>query len=73
MSLVAHQTNKVMSKLTVVSFIFLPLTFLCGVYGMNFDVLPELKWGWAYPWGFWGAVGGFVAILLLIMRRLKLL
>src|SRR5688500_325467 len=53
MSLVAHQTNKVMSKLTVVSFIFLPLTFLCGVYGMNFDILPELKWTWAYPWGFW--------------------
>ena len=73
MSLVAHQTNKVMGKLTVVSFIFLPLTFLCGVYGMNFDVLPELKWGWAYPWGFWGAVGGFVVILVLVMRKLKLL
>ena len=37
-----------MSKLTVVSFIFLPLTFLCGVYGMNFDILPELKWTHGY-------------------------
>lgn len=43
MSMVAHRTNKVMGKLTVVSVIFLPLTFLCGVYGMNFDVMPELK------------------------------
>jgi magnesium transporter len=73
MSLVAHQTNKVMSKLTVVSFIFLPLTFLCGVYGMNFDRLPELKWSWSYPWGFWGAVAAFVVVLGFIMRRLKLL
>lgn len=45
MSLVAHKTNRVMSKLTVVSIIFLPLTFLCGVYGMNFEVLPEPEVG----------------------------
>jgi hypothetical protein len=38
---IGARTNKVMSKLTVVSVIFMPLTFLCGVYGMNFDVLPE--------------------------------
>src|SRR5262249_53776940 len=44
MSLVAHRTNLVMRKLTVVSVIFLPLTFLCGVYGMNFRHLPELEW-----------------------------
>ncbi|GMV16574.1 MAG: hypothetical protein AMXMBFR56_47980 [Polyangiaceae bacterium] len=44
MSIVQHRTNEVMKKLTVVSVIFLPLTFLCGVYGMNFEHLPELKW-----------------------------
>ena len=49
MSLVAHKTNQTMSRLTVVSFIFLPLTFLCGVYGMNFDVMPELHWALGYP------------------------
>jgi magnesium transporter len=73
MSLVAHQTNKVMGKLTVISFIFLPLTFLCGVYGMNFDRLPELKVEWAYPEGFWVLVGAITIGVLFWMRRLKLL
>jgi magnesium transporter len=72
MSMVAHRTNKVMSKLTVVSVIFLPLSFLCGVYGMNFEVLPELKWGWGYA-AFWGAVAVIVATLLVLMRRAKVL
>src|SRR4029079_4913306 len=48
MSLVAHRTNKVMNRLTVVSVIFLPLTFLCGVYGMNFHNVPELEWRYGY-------------------------
>jgi magnesium transporter len=73
MSLVAHKTNQTMSKLTIVSIIFLPLTFLCGVYGMNFDILPELKWSWAYPWGFWGFAIAIVVGLLFLMRRNKLL
>ncbi len=72
MSLVAHKTNKVMGKLTVVSFIFLPLTFLCGVYGMNFDVIPELKWESGY-YVFWGIVVTFVVGLVWIMKRIKLL
>ena len=61
-----------MGKLTVVSVIFLPLTFLCGVYGMNFDVLPELHWEWGYG-GFWGVVIAIVIALVLVMRRAKLL
>ena len=72
MSLVAHKTNQVMSKLTVVSIIFLPLTFLCGVYGMNFAVIPELKWTHGYAF-FWGSAGLIVLGLLLLMRRNKLL
>jgi len=72
MSLVAHKTNKVMSRLTVVSIIFMPLTFLCGVYGMNFDVLPELHWELGYGY-FWGAVGVIVALLIVVMRKYKLL
>jgi magnesium transporter len=73
MSLVAHKTNQTMSKLTVVSIIFLPLTFLCGVWGMNFESLPELKWTWAYPYGFWGVAALLVVGLLWLMRRNKLL
>jgi len=61
-----------MNRLTVVSVIFLPLTFLCGVYGMNFEVLPETKWEYGYAF-FWIAVGVIAAALLLVMRRNKLL
>ena len=72
MSLVAHRTNKVMGKLTVVSVIFLPLTFLCGVYGMNFEVLPETKLEWGY-YGFWGLAIVIVIVLVGVMRRARLL
>lgn len=72
MSMVSHRTNLAMSKLTVISVIFLPLTFLCGVYGMNFSVLPELRWEFGYPM-FWGVVIAIVAVLLVVMRRTKLL
>lgn len=46
---VNDSTNRVMKTLTVISTIFLPLTFIAGVYGMNFVHMPELKWAWAYP------------------------
>lgn len=70
MSMVAHKTNRVMSRLTVVSFIFLPLTFLCGVYGMNFDVLPELKWKYSYL-VFWIFVVLIAFAILAFMKRKK--
>ncbi len=72
MSMVAHQTNKVMGKLTVISFIFLPLTFLCGVYGMNFAVLPEKEWEYGYLF-FWIAVALISAGVVFAMRKIKLL
>lgn len=72
MSLVSHRTNEVMKRLTVVSVVFLPLTFLCGVYGMNFDNLPELRWSHGYHL-FWLAVAAIVTTLLLLMRRARLI
>jgi magnesium transporter len=72
MSMVGHRTNKVMNRLTVVSVVFLPLTFLCGVYGMNFEVLPELKWQHGYAL-FWLTATAIVVTLLIVMRRMKLL
>jgi magnesium transporter len=48
LSLVAQRTNEVMRVLTVVSTLFIPLTFLVGVYGMNFDHMPELRWRYGY-------------------------
>ena len=71
MSLVSFRTNEVMKRLTVVSVVFLPLTFLCGVYGMNFDVLPELRWHFGYLL-FWVLVLAVVSGLLWVMRRARI-
>jgi len=49
LSSVGQRTNEVVRTLTVFSAIFLPLTFIVGVYGMNFKVMPELEWAWGYP------------------------
>jgi magnesium transporter len=72
MSVVSHRTNAVMKRLTVVSVVFLPLTFLVGVYGMNFDLLPELHWRFGYIY-FWVLVVVIVAVIVRIMRRARLL
>ena len=47
--------NEVIRLLTIISTIFIPLTFIVGVYGMNFDVLPELKWKYGY-FAVWGVM-----------------
>jgi magnesium transporter len=61
-ALSGHRTNEVMRFLTVVSLFFLPLTFIVGVYGMNFEFMPELGWQWGYAgvWMLMFAVSGFI-------------
>jgi magnesium transporter len=49
LSSVSNRMNEVMKMLTVIATIFIPLTFIAGIYGMNFDYMPELKWHWGYP------------------------
>lgn len=49
LSLMSNRTNDVMKLLTILSAIFIPLTFVVGIYGMNFDFMPELHERWAYP------------------------
>ena len=49
LSSVSNRMNSVMRILTVIATIFMPLTFLAGVYGMNFKYMPELEWPWGYP------------------------
>ena len=72
MSIVGHKTNRVMNRLTGVTIIFLPLTFLCGVYGMNFEVLPETKWQHGYLL-FWALAITIAGALYWMLRRKKLL
>ena len=49
LSSVSNKMNEVMKVLTIIATIFIPLTFIVGVYGMNFDFMPELRWHWGYP------------------------
>lgn len=58
--------NSIMKSLTIVSTIFIPLTFLVGVWGMNFENMPELKWKYGYPvaWGIMVCIGVGVYIFL---------
>lgn len=50
MTLKADHSNTIMKTLTLVSAIFLPMTFLAGLYGMNFEIIPELKWDYGYQY-----------------------
>ena len=60
--------NEVMKVLTIISTIFIPLTFLAGVYGMNFKNLPELGWRYGY-FMLWGVMLTVVGVMLLFFRR----
>lgn len=49
LSSVSNRMNEVMKMLTIIATIFIPLTFIAGIYGMNFENMPELGWHWGYP------------------------
>jgi len=49
LSRLSHRMNEIMKVLTMVGTIFIPLTFLAGIYGMNFKYMPELEWRYGYP------------------------
>lgn len=64
LSSISNRMNEIMKMLTIMASIFIPLSFLAGVYGMNFQYQPELGWHWGYP-VLWlvmlGIAGGMVA------------
>lgn len=71
-SAVAHNTNQIVTALTVISAIFLPLGLLAGIFGMNFDKIPGLS----HPMGFWilmAAMVGMSVVALLFFRRRRVL
>ena len=74
LSAVSNKMNEIMKFLTVMSSIFIPLTFIAGIYGMNFNTeksplnMPELNWYWGYPLCL-GSMGAIAIGLLLIFKR----
>ena len=70
LSSINNRLNGVMKVLTIIATIFMPLTFLAGVYGMNFKFMPELEWRWGYPFAllFMALIAG---VMLVIFWRKK--
>ena len=68
LSSASNRMNQVMKLLTIIATLFIPLTFLAGVYGMNFDFLPELHWRYGYA-AFWFTCGAIAVGLLIFFRR----
>ncbi len=66
----SNRINETMKVLTIIATIFIPLTFIAGIYGMNFEIMPELKWFWGYPM-FWGIVVLICLVMLFYFKRKK--
>ena len=67
---ISNRANDIMKVLTIFASIFIPLSFVAGIYGMNFSVIPELSWKWGYLY-FWGLIVLLVGGLLLFFKRRK--
>lgn len=67
LALSSHRTDRVLGSLTMVSFIFLPLTFMTGLYGMNFHYIPELDW----HYGYFALLGIMVVVVVLVLLFFK--
>ena len=68
LSSASMRLNEVMKVLTIIATIFMPLTFLAGVYGMNFEHMPELEWTWGY-FGLWGIMLTIAAGMIVFFHR----
>jgi magnesium transporter len=70
LSSISNRMNAVMKVLTLIATIFMPLTFLAGIYGMNFKHMPELEWPWAYP-VLWLALASIGITMVVYFKRKK--
>ncbi|MCW8961303.1 MAG: magnesium/cobalt transporter CorA [Ignavibacteriaceae bacterium] len=68
LSMMSDKMNEVMKVLTVIATIFIPLTFIVGIYGMNFKYMPELDVPWAY-YAVWGVMFAVVVTMVIYFRR----
>ena len=69
LSSVSNRMNEVMKVLTIMATIFIPLTFVAGIYGLNFKFMPELEWKWSYPVLWILLIGIFVSMLFYFKRK----
>ncbi len=70
LSSLSNRMNEVMKVLTIIATIFIPLTFIAGIYGMNFKYMPELEWQWGYP-GVLAAMAIVAGGMIFYFRRKK--
>lgn len=68
LSNISNHMNEVMKVLTIIATIFIPLSFIAGIYGMNFEFMPELTWRWAY-FALWGLIIGIASLMLYYFRK----
>ncbi len=68
-SVQGHRMNQVMKTLTVVATIFIPLTFIAGIYGMNFSNMPELNWKWGYITIWFVMIGIFIGMIIYFKKK----
>jgi magnesium transporter len=70
LSIISNRMNEVMKVLTIIATIFIPITFVAGIYGMNFIHMPELTWRWGYLF-VWIIILAIIAGMLVFFRRKK--
>jgi magnesium transporter len=70
LSSISNRMNDVMKVLTIIATIFIPLTFIAGIYGMNFEFMPELKWRWAY-FGVWAVIFVVAFVMVAYFKKKK--
>ncbi len=70
LSSISNKMNEVMKILTMIATIFIPITFIAGVYGMNFKYMPELEWRWGYA-GVWFIILVIMISMVAYFRRKK--
>lgn len=69
MSSVSNRINDTMRVLTIISTIFIPLTFVAGIYGMNFDYFPEIHWRYGYPMAIFLMIASTVGMIVFFYRQ----
>ena len=70
LSSISNKLNDIMKVLTIIATIFIPLTFITGIYGMNFDYMPEIRWHWGY-FAIWGLIITVAVSMLAYFKRKK--